>query len=136
MKLSDRANAFLHEANVCVFATTGPGTWPHAVPMWYLYEDGVITISTWRASQKCKNVERTGKATVVVDRREPPYYAIMIRGDAELGPALSTAAEFRIAARYLGEAGARRFVETLGEEGEAATIRVRPRKLVEYQGSG
>jgi len=135
MKLSEKAEAFLAEPNICVLATTGPGDWPHAIPMWYLYEDGVILITTSRKSQKHKNVERTGKATVVVDNRTPPYYALMIRGDAEVGPALSYDEEFRVAARYLGEAGARRFMERMGP-GDDATIRIRPRKVVEYHGTG
>ena len=79
MKMSDKAHQFLSETQVCVLATTGPGNSPHAVPMWYRYRDGVITITTWRESQKCRNVERTGRAMVVVDRRDPP----LLRSDGE-----------------------------------------------------
>ncbi len=89
MNISERAHKFLTRTQVCVLATTGPGNTPHAVPMWYRYRDGIITISTSRESQKCRNVARTSKATVVVDRRDPPYYAAMVKGDAEIGPALS-----------------------------------------------
>ena len=51
MNISERAHEFLSRTQVCVLATTGPGNSPHAVPMWYRYRDGVITISTWRESQ-------------------------------------------------------------------------------------
>ena len=46
MNISERAHEFLSPTQVCVLATTGPGNSPHAVPMWYRYRDGVITIST------------------------------------------------------------------------------------------
>ena len=71
LNMSDRAHEFLSRTQVCVLATTGPGNSPHAVPMWYRYRGGVITISTWRGSQKCRNVERTGKAMVFASGRMP-----------------------------------------------------------------
>ena len=136
MQLSDKAHEFLSETQVCMLATTGPGISPHAVPMWYRYRDGVITISTWRTSQKCRNVERTGKAMVVVDRREPPYYAVMVKGDAEIGPGLSREEEYEIAIRYLGPEGIDEYMSYIdagGAGGEGgATIVVRPTKVIEY----
>lgn len=133
MSPSENPEQLLREPNICVLATTGPGDRPHAMPMWYLYEDGVIIFSTGRGSQKHKNVERTGKATVVVDRRSPPYYAVMVKGDAEVGSPLSQDEEFKLAARYLGEEGAREYLSSRGDGG-GVTIRVKPRKCVEYHG--
>ena len=40
---------------------------------------------------------------VVVDPREPPYYAVMVKGDAEIGPGLSRDEEYELVRRYLGE---------------------------------
>ena len=136
MKMSDKAHRFLSETQVCVLATTGPGTSPHAVPMWYRYRDGVITITTWRESQKCRNIERTGKAMVVVDRRDPPYYAVMVKGDAEVGPALSRDEEREIALRYVGPEGIDDFMAYI-DEGDArgqsgASIVIRPTRVIEF----
>ena len=136
MNISERAHEFLSRTQVCVLATTGPGNSPHAVPMWYRYRDGVITISTWRESQKCRNVERTGKATVVVDRRDPPYYAVMVKGDAETGPALSRDEQREMAFRYVGPDGIDEFMayvddsDASGQSG--ATIVIRPTRIIEY----
>ena len=136
MKMSDKAHRFLSETQVCVLATTGPGNSPHAVPMWYRYRDGIITISTWRESQKCRNVERTGKAMVVVDRREPPYYAVMVKGNAEVGTALSREEERDIALRYVGEAGIDEYMAYVdgGEENgqSSVSIVIRPTRIIEY----
>ena len=104
--------------------------------MWYRYRDGVITISTWRESQKCRNVERTSKATVVVDRRDPPYYAVMVKGDAEIGPALSRDEQREMVFRYVGPDGIDEFMayvddsDASGQSG--ATIVIRPTRIIEY----
>ncbi len=127
------AEQFLQEANVAVLASVDRRGRPHAAPVWYLYEDGVFIISTGRGSQKHRNVETNANLTLVVDRRTLPYYAVMAHGSAAIGPALSPDERLRLAARYLGEELARRYVErTTGEDG--VTIRLRPRKMIEYHG--
>ena len=132
MQLSKKVDDFLKRTQVCVLATTGPGQAPHAIPIWYLYRDGKIIITTSGASQKSRNVERTGKAMVVVDKREPPYYAVMVKGDAEVGPALTREEEYEMALRYLGEEGVGEFMMAYDEGGDDATIVITPTRVIEY----
>ena len=127
------AKAFLAGPHICVLATTGPGDTTHAMPMWYLYHDGEILLMTGPKSQKVKNVERTGKATVVVDSREPPYYAVMVRGDADILPALDEARRRATMSRYISGEALEKYMKVVGEE-EGVTIRVRPTRFVEYRG--
>ena len=135
MNISERAHEFLSRTQVCVLATTGPGNSPHAVPMWYRYRDGVITILGARDSQKCRNVERTGKAMVVVDRREPPYYAVMVKGDAEIGPGLNREEEHELVLRYLGEDKVDAYLEQYEERrANVASIIIRPTRVIEFRG--
>ena len=56
--------AFLAKAQVGILSTVGPKGGPHAVPIWYLYEEGQIRISISRGSQKHKNVERDGRVAL------------------------------------------------------------------------
>ena len=124
---------FLAEANVAVLATVGPGGGAHAAPIWYLYEDGVFIMGTGRGSQKHRNIERQPEVTLVVDRRALPYYAAMAQGSAEIGPPLSEAERSRLAVRYLGEKLAQVYLaRTAG--GDSVSIRLRPRKIIEYRG--
>ena len=135
MNISERAHEFLSRTQVCVLATTGLGNSPHAVPMWYRYRDGVITILGARDSQKCRNVERTGKAMVVVDRREPPYYAVMVKGDAELGPGLSREEEHELVLRYLGKDKVDAYLEQYEKRrANVASIIIRPTRVMEFCG--
>jgi PPOX class probable F420-dependent enzyme len=124
---------FLKKANVAVLATVGPGTRAHAAPIWYLYEDGVFFMSTGRNSQKQRNVERHPEVTLVVDDRTVPYYAVMVQGTAEIGPRLSEEARLRMAIRYLGEEWGRAYIARVSGE-DSVTIRLRPRRFIEYHG--
>ncbi len=133
MKAPQQAVAFLSEPNICVLATTGPGDAPHAMPMWYLYDEGEILFASNRKSQKVRNVERTGKATVVIDRRDPPYYAVMIKGSAAVEPTLSREKMYAMVSRYIGEQRAQRYMADYDDSGSVA-IRVRPERFVEYHG--
>ena len=124
---------FLKQANMGVLATIGPGSRSHAMPVWYIYEDGRIIVTAARGSQKHRNIERNGEATLLVDRREPPYYAVMVQGKAEIGPSPSQELRIRIATRYLGEERGQAYVsESTG--GNSITIYLQPDKFVEYQG--
>ena len=124
---------FLKEANVAVLATVGRGERAHAAPIWYLYEDGVFIMSTGRGSQKHRNIERQPEVSLVVDRRTLPYYAATARGSAEIGPPLSEAERSRLAVRYLGEELAQAYLSR-STGGDSVSIRLRPRKIIEYRG--
>ncbi len=131
--MSEKRDAFLKEANVAVLATVDAKGRAHAAPVWYLYDDGAFVISTGRGSQKHRNVEANPEISLVVDRRTLPYYAVTARGRAEIGQPLSNADRLRLAARYLGEDIARRYIEmTAGED--AITIRLHPRRFLEFDG--
>ncbi len=129
----EKRDELLREPNVAVLATVGPGGRAHAAPIWYLYEDGVFIMSTGRGSQKHRNVEARPDVTLVVDRRSLPYYAVMAQGKVEIGPRLSDEARLRMATRYLGEELARAYMARVSGE-DSVTIRLRPRKLIEFHG--
>src|SRR3990172_11943756 len=123
---------FLKQANVAILATVGPAG-AHAVPIWYLYEDGAFLMSTGRGSQKHRDLERNPNVTLVVDRRTLPYYAVMAWGRAEVGPGLDVATRRRIAGRYLSNDQLEAYMAR-ASDGESVSIRLRPRKFIEFHG--
>lgn len=133
--MNDQENreSFLNEANVAILATVARGGRAHAVPIWYLYENGVFIMSTGKGSQKHRNVEAHPDVTLVVDRRTLPYYAVMVQGAAEVGPPLTDDERRRMAVRYLGEELAKGYMARRAG-GESVSIRLRPRKIIEYRG--
>ena len=123
---------FLKQANIAILATVGPAG-AHAAPIWYLYEDGVFLMSTGRGSQKHRDLERNPNVTLVVDRRTLPYYAVMVRGRAEIGPQLPDEERLRMYVRYLGEEMGRGYVSR-GSGEDSVSIRLTPRRFIEYHG--
>ena len=130
---SETLAEFLGEANVAVLATVDGQGRPHAAPVWYLYEDGDLIVSTGRGSQKHRNIERNPNVTLVADRRTLPYFAAMVSGRAEIGPPLSDAKRLELATRYLGGEMGRAYVAST-EAGSSVTIRLRPEKVIEFNG--
>lgn len=130
--VSDR-ETFLQQANVAVLATVDSKGRPHAAPVWYLYEGGVFLISTGRGSRKHRNVEANPNVTLVIDKRELPYLAVMAHGRVEVGAGFSEEQRLRLAVRYLGEELGRTYVSrTSGED--SVSLRLQPSRVVEYHG--
>ena len=131
--MAEDREEFLKQANVAILATVDGSGRPHAAPNWYLYEDGVLLMSTGGGSQKHRNIERHADVTLVVDKRTLPYYALMVHGRAEIGPPLSDEERRRMAVRYLGEEIAEAYLaRTRG--GSSVSIRLRPANIIEFNG--
>ena len=118
--------------NVAILATVDSKNRPHAMPIWYIYEDEKFVMTAGKNSQKVKNIQRSCNATIVLYRREPPYHAVMIRGRAEIGPTPDSEWLLRLAIRYLGEEQGKTYFQGLGDDIVAITIY--PDDVIEYLG--
>ena len=132
MRLFDREK-LLSDANVAILATVDNKNRPHGMPIWYVYQDGIFVMSASGTSQKVKNIERTGNATLIIDRRETPYHAAMIRGRAQIGPAPDDEWRLKLAIRYLGDKRGNAYVSQ-GSSNNSVTITLHPDDVIEYQG--
>lgn len=59
--------AFLEEQKVVACATIGPHGWPHVVPLWYVVRSDEVWAWTYAKSQKARNLERDGRATLQIE---------------------------------------------------------------------
>lgn len=62
--ITDEAIAFLSEYHLATLSTIGRDGRVHAVPVGITYRDGIVRVIGSRGSQKFRNVERTGRASV------------------------------------------------------------------------
>jgi hypothetical protein len=69
--------AFLGEERTLTCATQGPRGWPHLMPLWYVLRDAPagepgprLWAWTYAVSQKVKNLERDGRATLQIEAGE------------------------------------------------------------------
>ena len=73
--------AFLRAEKTITIVSNGNDGHPHAMPMWFTVDDdGTVRMSTFRKSQKVKNIQRDPKVTLLVEageeyaeRDEPPH---------------------------------------------------------------
>lgn len=131
--MNEEQRKFAAEANVAIFSSVDGKGRPHATPVWYLFAGDEFLISVGRGSQKHRNVERNPNVSVVIDSREVPYYALMVSGEAEIGPPFSEEQRLELASRYLGDALGKRYVEAT-KGNDSVTLCIKPRKVIEYSG--
>lgn len=67
----EEIRAYLEEQTRIIVITNGPDGMPHPAPMNYgLDEEGRVLMTTFRKSQKVKNIERDPRATLLVESGE------------------------------------------------------------------
>jgi PPOX class probable F420-dependent enzyme len=79
-------NAFLARPLIARLATVRANGSPHLVPMWFLYEDGVMYMSTRTHAAKVKHLQNNPRAAVVVDEMIAPLKnkVVTIEGTVEV----------------------------------------------------
>jgi pyridoxamine 5'-phosphate oxidase family protein len=119
---TDAELAYLAEQRLGRIATVGPDGQPHVVPTSFRYnaEHDAIDVGGMRMSQtkKFRDVQRTGRASIVIDDVLPPWQPRMI--------------EIRGTATVLPDGG-----KAFGEQFEDAIVRIQPTRIVAFGvGSG
>lgn len=91
---------YLAEQTRIIIVTNGPDGLPHPVPMNYgLDEDGRIVITTFRKSQKVKNLERDPRAALLVEsgKAYSDLKSVIAYADAEI------ISDFDVVAEQMGQ---------------------------------
>ena len=131
--MNEEQMKFTAEVNVAVLATVDGKGRAHATPIWYMLDGDEIVMSVGRGGQKHRNMERNPEVTLVIDSRKVPYFALMVAGRIEIGPAPTEEDRLALATRYLGEDLGRRYVEmTAGTD--TVSLRLKERKVMEFNG--
>lgn len=87
----EEARAFLDAQRTVVCATLGPRGWPHLMPLWFVLREPTdnapgpqLWAWTYAASQKVRNLERDGRATLQVEDGESydQLRGVMLETDA------------------------------------------------------
>ena len=84
--ISHQVEDFLTHQLLGRLATSTPDGQPHVVPVWFLWEEGVIWISSYRSTRKVIDISNNNKCALVVDIENPGdgLTAVVIEGMAEL----------------------------------------------------
>lgn len=90
----------LTATNTAILVSLGADGAPHASPVWFLYDEGRIVVSTTADRQKHRNLMRDPRvAFTVVDPAKPLRY-LEVRGTVELADDEGNVVRDRIAAKH------------------------------------
>ncbi|MAT96035.1 MAG: hypothetical protein CL608_02635 [Anaerolineaceae bacterium] len=103
----------------------------HTVPIWYLYRDGKLLLSTQTVTQKVKNIQRNPQVTVLVDSNTMPYAGVMVYGTAVLDHQDAAGKRVSIFARYIGIHGDA-YAQQLAAKWEPVIIEVTPTRIISF----
>ncbi len=110
-------DAFLQQPLHAILATHASEGPPQLSPVWFLYEDGRLSMSIVSGSAKHKNLKRRPGVSLCIDGGRGDVRAVMLYGTAELRPGddeASAAMRWRIIRRYYErEEDARSYYESV-----------------------
>jgi len=84
---AEEADGYLRSRSRIILVTNGPEGLPHPVPMNYgLDDEGRIIITSFRKSQKVRNLERDPRATLLVESGDnySDLQSVIVYADAEI----------------------------------------------------
>jgi hypothetical protein len=93
--------------------------------VWYRYTPGgAVELNTQRSSEKTQLLERSGRASLCVQREELPYAYVTVEGPVEV-EVTDRATRVDIATRYLGTEMGTAYVDS-GGVADDIVVRLRP----------
>lgn len=105
---------FVRQPQTAVIATVGKNGRIHAVPIWYLYEDGSFLILTERGSVKHRNAVRGGRATICIDERDGGFRHVTAEGPVTVNDPVTFEERLRLHTHYRGAERAQTIVAAGG----------------------
>ena len=125
--LAPEVDQFLKGPNVAALSTVRPDGRPHVTPVWYEYDGHEFIVGTFRNTQKLRNIDNKGFASLAIYTQELPYRLVLVQGTARVGSTIDNVWRERVAIRYLGEAEGRAYVHGSADF-DAVSIYIRPLK--------
>jgi len=130
----EEVRSFVGSKKTIILTTNGPRGFPHTMPMWFVQEDdGTIRITTYRASQKVKNIQRDPRVSLLVESGldYAELKGVLMYGHAELIDDPEVVIE-----TFIAGSGQRDSEEVRASMKKTATkrvvIRVKPERIVTW----
>ena len=126
---------FLGAAWTCRVASVGDAG-PHVVPLWFLWQDGVLWLHSLNRSQRWTDIERDPRIAVVVDlgERYDELRGVELRGRVEVVGEVPRTGEPEPRLEPVERAFAEKYTggSEFGYDGKHAWLVLRPEKIVSW----
>jgi len=139
----DEMRSFLRSSKTIIINSNGPGGYPHPMPMWFAVDDdGSVRMTTFRKSQKVRNIGRDPKVSLLVEAGEEynQLRGVVIYGRARVVDDLAVVTQTLLAIGGIGglaDPAARKGAEAAVAKTAAkrVAILIRPEKIVSWDHS-
>lgn len=136
----DEVREFLRTNKTIIINSIGPGGYPHPMPMWFAVDDdGTVRMTTFRKSQKVRNIERDAKVSLLVESGEEysQLRGVVLYGKARVVDDLAVVTQTLLAISGIGntaDPAARKGAEAAVAKTAAkrVAILIQPEKIVSW----
>ena len=127
----EEMQVFLARPIIARLATVRPNGSPQLVPMWFLYEDGVMYMSTRTYAAKVKHLQKNPRVAVVVDEMVAPLKnkVVILEGTAEVQTSGVKEVTTKIYHKYMGAEGAATPVAQQSINTPRVILKITPKKI-------
>lgn len=134
--IQEKIDEFLSERRQAVFATNRQDGPPQLSPVWFLWEDGVLYVSTSAQSYKARNISADPNVSACVDGGWGDYRYVAMSGEVSVAPYKSDLQQdmrWRIIRKYHdSDESARAYFDQSADE-ETIIIILKPSRVI-YHG--
>lgn len=134
----EKLKDFLAQPLVARLATVRPDGRPQVVPMWFIYEDGVVYMSTGVEAAKVQHIRHNDRVAMAIDVMEAPLKnkGVIIEGRAEIQTNGVLDVTRRIYKKYMGEEGSATPVAQQSINRPRVILKITPNRLVSFDATG
>jgi len=128
---------YLESAHTIILTTLDRRGYPHSIAMWYVVDpDGAVAMTTFRKSQKVKNVERDPRCALLVEsgRDYVELKGLLIRGRAVIDGDTEHVLDVleRINAKYHPGTGPEVREAMRGQAAKRVILRIAPERVASW----
>jgi PPOX class probable F420-dependent enzyme len=129
--MPEEIDRFLAEPRMAHLATVDPDGRPRVRPVWYLWRDGVLWITTRRRVRHTgRDLEANPRVAASIASEERPYRAVVVHGRPEVLPK-DRELLAAVATRY-GEEQGLAFVEEAMAQDDRVLLKLVPEELISW----
>lgn len=128
---AEEIQAFLAQPLVASLAVVRANNTPQLTPMWFIYEDGVMSMSTRTYAAKVKHIRANPNVSVVVETMDAPLKntVVTLEGKAEILESEVKPVVEKIYRKYMGEEGMQTPAAQRNINTPRVIIRITPKKI-------
>jgi nitroimidazol reductase NimA-like FMN-containing flavoprotein (pyridoxamine 5'-phosphate oxidase superfamily) len=131
----DEIESFLQTSRIARLCSFNENETIHAVPVWYLYEEGAIIISSPEGGRKVKNAKRNNNVTVLIDNGENAARGVIIYGKADVNDKEIASTMVSLFEKYAPGDKIEKTVQNLFKIAKWVKIVIVPEQIVSFDAS-